>query len=107
MVAGDVFVGVPVAPGKAVIRAAPELHKTHAALQQPPGDKTIAAEILSDLLIEPVKLAGRRRFARDIEHLRGAELQARGQLIRGDPRLQTRVALASGLMAPIQLVEQG
>ena len=48
VVAGDVLVRVPVAAREAVVGPAPDLHEAHAALQQPPGDQAIAAEVLRD-----------------------------------------------------------
>ena len=63
VVAGEVFVAVPVAPRKAVVGAAPDLHEPHAPLEQPPGDQAVAAEVLGDLLVEPVQLARRLGLA--------------------------------------------
>ena len=46
VVALHVFVLVPVAPREAVVVAAPDLHEAHAALEQPPGDEALAAEVI-------------------------------------------------------------
>ena len=90
-----IFVAIPVAARETVVRAAPHLHEPHAALQQPPGDQAIAAEIVGHRVVEAVELLRRRRFRRKIEHLRSAQLQPRRQFVRGDPRFEPRVARAA------------
>ena len=72
VVAGDVLVGVPVAAREAVVGAAPDLHEPHAALQQPPGDQAVAAEVRGDRLVQAVELLRRRRSRRDRSSTSGA-----------------------------------
>ena len=59
---GDVFVRVPVPSWKAVVRSTPELHEPHSALEQPPGDQTVAAEVLGRRLVESVEALRRLGF---------------------------------------------
>ena len=97
VVAGDVFVRVPVAPREAVVGSAPDLHEPDPALQQPTGNQAIAAEIFGDRLVQAIERFGRRRFTRQVEHLGRAQLQPGGQLVAGDAGLQPRVAGTSRL----------
>ncbi len=99
VIAGDVFVRVPVAPREAVVRPAPDLHKADPALQQPPGNQAVAAEVLRDALVQPVHPVRGRGFPRDVEHFRGAQLQPGGQLVGGDSGVKARVA-GAGLLVP-------
>src|SRR5690242_4834404 len=106
MVAFDVLVRVPVPPRKTVVRAAPDLHEAHAALQKPAGDQAVAAEVLRDLLVETVEPAHRRRFAGDIEDFRSARLQARCQFVAGDAGLEAGIARPRLFMAAIEAAQQ-
>ena len=68
VVALHVLVAVPVAPREAVVVAAPDLHEPHAALEQPPRDEALAAEVVGllervDLLVERRSSRGRGRRA--------------------------------------------
>ena len=45
VIAGDVFVRIPVAAGKAIVGAAPDLDESHTPLQQASGDQAVAAEV--------------------------------------------------------------
>ena len=60
VVAGDVFVRVPVAAREAVVGAAPDLDEPDAALEQPAGDQAVAAEVFGDRLVEAVERLGSR-----------------------------------------------
>ena len=51
MIALNVLVRIPVAAREAVVGAAPHLHEAQAALKEPPGNQTVAAEIGSDRLV--------------------------------------------------------
>jgi hypothetical protein len=62
VVAGGVFVCVPVAPRKTVVGTAPDLDETDGPLEKPPGNQTVAAEILGDRLVEAVQCLCRMRF---------------------------------------------
>ena len=46
VILGEVFVAVPVAARETVVRAAPDLHETHAAFEQAPGNQAIACRNL-------------------------------------------------------------
>ncbi len=107
MVAGDVFVRVPVAARETVVGPAPELHEAHAALEQPPRNQTITAEILGDFLVESVRPLDRLRLPRQVQHLRRGQLQHGRHLVGCDPGVEPAVALARRLMLLVHAVEQG
>jgi hypothetical protein len=107
VVAGDVLVRVPVAAREPVVGAAPDLDEPHSALQEPAGDQAVAAEVRRGRLVEPVEVPDGPRLAGDVQHLRGAELQPGRQLVRGDPRVEPRVPLATGPVRAVHRVEQG
>ena len=95
VVAGEVLVRVPVAAREAVVGAAPDLHEPHAALQQPPGDQAVAAEVLGDRLVQAVERLRRRRSRPTRSSTSGAlSCKPGGQLVGGDARVEPRVALA-------------
>ena len=86
----DVGVVVPVVRRPA--RAAPDLDEPDAALQQPAGEQAAAAEVGGGRVVQAVEPAGGGLSLGKVERLGGAELHPGGQLVRGDPRLQPRIA---------------
>ena len=91
-----VFVAVPVAAGKAVVRAAPDLNETDAAFEQSARDEAALTEILRDFLVQAVELFGRRGFAGQIQHFGRAQLHFRREFIRSDAGVQPRIARMGG-----------
>src|SRR5262249_17646634 len=76
VIAGDIFMRIPVAAGKAVVRSAPDLHETHAALQEAAGDQAVAAKFLCDRTVEAIEAARLCRLAGNVEHLRRGKLES-------------------------------
>ena len=70
------------------------------------SDQAVAAKVLSDWLIEPVKRLRGVGLTREVKHLRRAQLQPGGQLIRGDPGVEPRIAFAGALMVAIERVQE-
>ena len=56
MVLGEILVTVPIPARKPVVRAAPDLHKANAALEQPPSNQTASAHIGGVRFIQAVQL---------------------------------------------------
>ena len=103
MVALDVFMGIPVAAGEAVVVAAEDLHKPHAPLEQPPGGEALEAEVVNLLLgidlagpaaagslhdIHPQYMIG---IVGNAQGFRSGRLHAGGELVAFDAALQPRV----------------
>ena len=103
----DVFVGVPVATGEAVVGAAPDLHEPHAALEHAPRHQAVQAH-LARLGHCPFRrsLCTCCRLIGDIQHLRGADLKMGRQLVAADPRFQARIIGAAGAVIAIELLQQ-
>ena len=57
VIALNVLVAVPVAPGEAVVRPAPDLHEAHPALEQASCDEAATAEVGGDGVIEAIGTA--------------------------------------------------
>ena len=105
MVAGHVLVAIPVAAGKAVVVAAPDLDETYAALDEPASDEAFAAEVLGFLLgidvfrvlrlwaVEPVHLQDVLRLLRDIQSPGGGQLKPGSQLVTAYAGIETRIPL--------------
>ena len=89
-VLGEVRVLVPRRVGRAV--AVRDLDEPHALLAESPGEQALAAEVLGDRVVDPVQGQRLPGFMRQVEHSRGMALHPPGQLIRGDHRVQLRVA---------------
>src|SRR4051812_4008227 len=91
VVLGEILVAVPVAARKAVVGAAPDLNEAHAAFEQAARDEAVASEVLRNLAVQAVELAGGFRFARDVEDARGAQLQPGRHLVGRDTRFEPRI----------------
>ena len=105
MIFGDVFVAVPIAAGKPIVRAAPDLHKTHAPLQQPARDEAAVSKVLRRWVVEAIEFLRRLRLFGDVQHLRCAYLETRGHLVGADARFQPGIAFARGQMMPGSALE--
>ena len=117
VVAFDVAVAVPVAPGKAIVIAAPDLDEPHTALEQAAGDEALAAEELALRLfidragiIDSRSLGGEAihvfdvlRFLGDIERIGGAELHRGSKLVTADAGGKPIIAGAGGGVEGVQL----
>src|SRR6185503_19610068 len=68
--------------------AAVELHEANAFLHKPPGQNTVAAEVLAERVVHAVQLARGFGFFREVNDLWSLALHAERQLIRSDPRGQ-------------------
>ena len=106
MVAREVFVTVPIAPRKTVVRAAPDLNKTHAAFEQPSRSQAASSEILRDGFVKAVKFPGRLGFSGNVEHFRRAELKLCRQFIGSDAGVEPRIAFTRGLVLAIHFLKQ-
>ncbi len=106
VISGNVFVAVPIAPWKAVVGSAPQLHETHAALQQPPSDQAVAAKVLRRLFVDAVHSPRGFGLLRDVENARGAQLQLGRQFVRGDASIEPRVAFSSGQMRFVEVFQE-
>ena len=82
-------------------RAAPDLDEAHAALDQPAGEQTTAAEIFGDRFVQAVEFAGGVGLACEIESLGRGELHSRGQFVGGDARIRAanRPAILGEMLA--------
>ena len=58
-----------------------ELHEPHAALDQPPGDQAVAAELVGRLLADAVHVERRCVFLRQVDRLGRLGLHAEGQFV--------------------------
>src|SRR5207302_1681381 len=58
VVAGEVFVRIPVAAWEAIVCAAVNLNEPNASLEEAAGDQAVAAEVFGDRLIEAVERFG-------------------------------------------------
>ena len=89
-VVGDhVGVGVPVVV--VVGAAGVDLDEPHAALDQPPGQQALAAEVGGLGLVDAVQRQRVSRSPGEIDRLGGVLLHLEGQLVAGDPRGQLAV----------------
>ena len=118
VVAGDVFVGIPVAPREAVVVAGPDLHEADAAFEETACGQALAAEgilFFGDIdffrpnlrgVIDAI--AGLRlfRFLREVEGVRRGELHLGGELVAADAGFETRVARMRVGMGPVELFEE-
>ena len=117
MIAFDVFVTVPVAAREAVVIAAPDLHKADAAFQQASCDQALASKvfgffgnvdcgwILAAGILQTVHLQDVLRLAGNVEGFRCTELHLRGQFVRANPSIQSRVTRPLLVEAAIQLIQ--
>ena len=81
--------------------AVPDLHESHAALDQPPGDQHLPRLRAGAIHVENVL-----RLAADVEGVGRLHLHAVSQLERLDPGFQLRIALALGQMLAVELGQQ-
>src|SRR4030095_7356980 len=102
----EIFVTVPVAPWETVVRAAPNLDESHAALQQPPRDQAACAEVPGLYPVKPIKFSCRFAFAGEVENLGRAELEAGSKLVAGAARLEPGIALAGCRISLVQRLNQ-
>src|SRR5439155_24685903 len=65
-----------------------ELHESHAALDQPPGDQAAGAEIAGDVVIEAVEAVRVGGLAANVDGLRCGRLHLEGQLVGGNAGVQ-------------------
>ena len=96
----DVFVIVP------RLAVEEQLHKTHAALDQAPGDQAARAVFTGGVLVDAVQFFRRRAFAVDVERLRGGGLHSGGQFVAVDARLESVFAGALGQVGFVELAEK-
>ena len=114
VVALDVLVAVPIPAREPVVVAAPDLHKPHAAFQQPAGRQALASEDINFLrsvdLLRPVfhviadavHLQHPRGLLGNIERFGRGELHLRREFIAADATLQPLIAGASQCMRTIE-----
>ena len=95
MVDLDIIVIVP-----RLARPVPDLHETHAALDEPPRDQD-----LSRLGSFTIQLANVLGLAGDVEGIGGVHLHAIGQLERLDARFNLGVLFAPGTVTLVELLQ--
>ena len=81
-----------------VFCTAVNLHKTHAAFDEPPRQKALPAKGTDVFVIELVELFGDIGFTAQVGDFGRAELQACREFIRGDARFELGVARALSSM---------
>ena len=118
MVALDIFVRIPVAPGEAIVIPAPDLHEPHSSFEQAAGDQALPAEVLDlfgrvDLagptglaMVEAVELQDVLRFPPQVERFGGGQLHAGRQFVTADAGFKTRVSRAFPRMVAVQPPQQ-
>ncbi len=101
VVAFNIDVGVPTAA-----RAGVQLHKTHAPLHQPPGQKTVLPEGLSFRAVQAVQLLGGLGLLGQIHRFGPGRLHLVSQLVGADPRFQLGVARIFRSEALVQFLQK-
>ena len=81
-----VLVAVPIDARTAERTAVENLHKTHAALQQPPGHEAVSGEAFVRLLVHAAEFFRGRGFRVKIHRPGNARLPARREFVRAQPR---------------------
>ena len=95
--------GVPV--GVVVVAAGVDLNESHTALDQPPRQHALAAEVPRAVLIKAVQFLEVFRFGVEIDRLGRAHLHLVSQLVAGDARGQRGIVNALAQVATVVLVE--
>ena len=72
----------------------------------PPGRQAHLAEGARHVVVQPIQPPDRRRLVAQIDHLGHGRLHAEGQLVRLDPRSQSRVVGILDGREPIQPAQQ-
>src|SRR5262245_58827719 len=83
-------------------------NEAHIALDHPPGQQALPAELLRYWIVEPIKFPGRRSLAGQIDQFGRLRLHAERQLVSGDARFKlARLRMRGGvlLVEPAQQVQ--
>ena len=81
-------------PGLEASRCVIELHEADAPLDEASSQETLAAEHFRRRLVEPIHLASRRGFTREIESFGGLGLHPKGEFKRFDAGAQSVVVFS-------------
>ncbi len=107
MIAHEVLVAVPVRAdlfGRSVLGSAEDLDKAHAAFDEPTGQKALSAKGSLVLVVQVVELLRGCTLAPNIGDFGGAELESRGEFIRGNAGFEFAIArVIRGVLAIEQL----
>ena len=99
----QVTVGVPV--GVVVVSAGVNLDEAHTALDEPPGEQALAAEVVGAVVAKAVQFPDVFRFAVEVSRLGRAHLHLVGQLVAGDAGRQRGVVRAFAEVLSVVLVQ--
>lgn len=112
------FVGVPVAAGKAIVVATPDLHEADAALEEAAGSKALSSKgvtlffgvdglrPLPAAVVDAVAFPDGWGLLGEVERLRCGQLHLRRQFIAADARLEPGIRLPGCGVAAVEAVEQ-
>ena len=119
VIAFDILMAIPIAAGKAIVIAAPDLHKAHTTFQESAGGKAFAAHVVGffscvdlsgpffAMFLDAIHGFDCGGFLADIERLGCGELHFGGKFVAFDSGIQAAVFFALLLVDLVELFQQG